>query len=93
MHKHEITTEVLHELQQANTRTRIEVLQREIAQTQGNIQRMQRLKKQNATPKAPSLDKLQNELKALQKEVENLTQYLTPFADGKPKQDRANEQN
>jgi archaellum component FlaC len=90
MNKHEITSEVLHELQQAKAQTRIQVLEREIAQTKGNIERMLRLKKQNATPRAPSLDKLQSELKTLQNEVENLTQYLTPFADGKPKQDRAN---
>lgn len=90
MNKHEIRTEVLHELEQAKTRSRIEILQREIAQTNGQMQRMQQRKKQNKSQRAPSIGKLQNLLKDLQNEVENLTQYLTPFADGKPKQDRAN---
>jgi len=90
MKKHEIANEVLHELQQVKAQKRIQVLEREILQIQGDMKRIQAQKTPNKDKRAPSLDKLQNELKAHQNEVKNLTQFLTPFADGKPKTDRAN---
>lgn len=90
MKKHEIVNEVLHELQQAKARTRIDILQREMQQIQGDIKQVQAQKTANKDLRSPSLSKLQNELKAHQNEVENLTKLLTPLAKGKPKTDRAN---
>jgi capsule polysaccharide export protein KpsE/RkpR len=90
MKKHEIANEVLHQYRQANNQKRIQVLEREILQIQGDMKRVQAQKTPNKDKRAPSIEKLQNELKAHQNEVESLTQFLTPFADGKPKTDRAN---
>lgn len=90
MHKNKITRAVLHELDQELTRARMALLVRELAQTRGNMQRMKQRKNQNATPRAPSLDKLQNGLEIIQSELQALANSLNPHAAGAPKTDRAN---
>jgi predicted translin family RNA/ssDNA-binding protein len=90
MQKNEITRAVLHELDQELTRARILLLERELAQTRGKMQRLQQRKKQSQTPAAPSLKKLQSELEEMQSELQTLANSLNPYAAGAPKTDRAN---